>query len=352
MVGKLLLFLAIITPGSGIFSSRPVAAPFGLFSDRKDFFQEITGVSEDSFRSYSSDLKNKFYLEKIKPNAGVYSECTIKELRDKAKNIESFSGEGYFKVLYDKPVQEFFNDETFDGAVFQSASDVTGLEGGIVYDHEKLNNMQYRTEQGETVAFCTLYGNIERKYFKPRINLLDSIPGFKVVGENIVEIPSQLNESDFLNHKIGYQRGTLVTYEADPELKTAKGFPALVKKEGDMRVDQAISYSMNLHSPYAKKLMQVHGKNHVMRIAEQLVKKTYEGAILAEFVNGRKKIVLTLVGAGVYGNPVEWDLEAIEDMMPFMIEKNIQFYVDVLDDHLKPKIDLLVKKYKKMAESK
>jgi hypothetical protein len=334
------LFLGFISP-------RLSAAPSGLFESRKDFFEEITGVSEEEFRGYSSSLQKKFYKNKIKSNAGIYKEYTINELLKKTKHKKPFGGKGFFKVLYNKFVQEIFADSAFDGAAIQSASDMTGLEGGIVYEQELLNNMQDRAEQGETVAACTLYGNIERKYFKKKINLLDSIPGFKVKGENVVEIPGQLNESDFLNFKIGYQKNTRVTYEADAGLKTSKGFPALTKKKDDMYVDQAISFSMSLHSDYTKKLIKTHGKKHVSAIAKQIIKETYRGTILAACASGRQKVVLTLVGAGVYGNPVEWALEAIENMMPFIDEKNMQVYLDVLGDKLKPKIDLLVKKFKK-----
>ncbi len=206
--------------------------------------------------------------------------------------------------------------------------------------------MQDRAEQGETVAVCTLYGNIERKYFKPKINLLDSIPGFKINGQNIIDIPNKFNQSDFLDFKIGYQKNTRVTYEADANLKTYKGSPALTKKKDDMFVDQAISFSMSLHSHYTRQLISIYGEKCVKSIAKQIIKSTYKGTILAACANRRQKVVLTLVGAGVYGNPVEWALEAIEDMMPFIIEKNMQVYLDVLSDKHKPKINSLIKKFR------
>lgn len=305
-----------------------LTAKSGLFTQWTDFFKITTGVAEKDFRQYPFSKKKDFYYKKVWPFAGAYHEYTIKELRAKNEQQKPLQGKGDFKVLY-KTIQEIFADSSFDKAVIQSASDLTGLEGFLHIYSEHLNFMQNRAEQGETVAACTLYGNIYRKYFKKSTNFLNEIKGLQVQGQEIIDVPNVFNEKDFLNFKVGYQKDTKVTFEAHKTLKTQKNkkFPALTKKISDMRVDQAISFGLNMYSPNIQKLIKKYGQNHLSLIGKQIIRSTYEGVIRAAFYNRRKKVVLTLVGAGVYGNPKEWALGAIKDMMPFALKNNMEIYL-------------------------
>lgn len=340
------LHISFILASVGICLGFVSPCLFAKSRGKRDMFKECTGVSERVFRGYGKKARKQFYRDKVKPNAGTYKEYTIKELLRKTKNKQPFGGQGCFKIVYNKTVQEFFEDDNFAGAAFQSASDLTGLEGGIVYDREYLNSMLDRCQQGESVAFGTFYGNIERKYYKPKINLLDSVSGVRVKGQSIIGIPTQIDEDDLRNFKIGYQKNTRVAFEAHPTHKNSKGLPDFRTKKGDMRVDQAIAYSMSLNSHHTKNLIGQHGKKLVRAFAKQLVKKTYQATILAAYHNDRQRIVLTLVGAGVYGNPLDWALEAIEDMLPFIAEKNMQVYLNVLTDKNRAKIDKLKTAYR------
>lgn len=272
-------------------------------------------------------------LKELKPYTGTFYEKTIGELKaeiaesEKSGTRKPFNSKAHFEILYGTTIQSLMNNPKNNGAVFQSASDVSCLEGRATSPKSLLLDMQQKGQcvQGETSAFLFFWGTFYRKYLylfehgKPFINLLDKVDGFEIANNryHIKKYPQTFNEQDYENFKIGYQYNTTVAYEADPEYKKMK-YPFLRKKAEEMKVDNAISFALAYPNP--KNNLQVQH-------AKQILKSTYPATILAAYWAGRQVVYLTLIGGGVYGNKIEWILDAIQETFPFIAEKRMHVYL-------------------------
>ena len=74
-------------------------------------------------------------------------------------------------------------------------------------------------------------------------------------------------------------------------------------------VDQVLSASINFRSPGVRP----DDPERMERLARACLRAAYRGAYLSAIVRQRKTLLLTLVGGGVFGNPLSIILEEIAE---------------------------------------
>lgn len=209
------------------------------------------------------------------------------------------------------------NLKTEDRALVQVASNFNCLEVPSKY---VLPNCGYLVEnahtdstQGPGACFGPLAGYLYRAHFYKggqtglkQVNLLrdvDKYFGIPINGKlvlngdeesinNINDIAQQVEVGLHTNVAIIYRRDKYgMNYELD------EPYPM---------IDQIFSASINLND-YGKKTC----KDNLIKINRTLLRTAYESAYLVAIYRKRKILYLTLVGGGVFGNPIHLILEEI-----------------------------------------
>lgn len=98
--------------------------------------------------------------------------------------------------------------------------------------------------------------------------------------------------------KIGYQCNTQVTFNESKNLLNY-----------DQRIDQVFTAALNVAQGMSGKENRIM-ENSALK-AQFLLHSGYEGTYLSAIYNNRKKLYLTLIGGGVFGNNQDWILDAI-----------------------------------------
>lgn len=256
------------------------------------------------------------------------------------------------------------------GAAFQIASNLNCLEGGMGGDKStmgpnkdqqpRLEDMQLMAVQGENASLGTMGATILRKYAyhaKQPINLLENLENKNILTVNkngkINSITRALNDKDIPDIMIGTHKNVKVTsgyyppvtygkipqeksYQDQAQFLLINGIVAKQKNgnlrdpfyvfnktmdpKQEVRIDQIFTAAIDLNttrkiqSAVIKKLTKTEAET----TARVLLQAQYEGTILAAALNGAKKLFLTFVGGGSFGNKISWILDALDN--PTIVE--------------------------------
>ena len=62
-------------------------------------------------------------------------------------------------------------------------------------------------------------------------------------------------------------------------------------------------------------------------LAFPFLQAAYQGTIRAACAHDKQKVFLTIVGGGIFSNPLSWIAEAIKETLPFIKGHDMQVYV-------------------------
>ena len=295
------------------------------------WFTKLTGCEETSPREVRSRLavEGNILKSRINGKAWTCGELTTPSLDELKKNVQAIDYKKAPLRLREivANVQELHTDKSNAGSLFQVASQFNPLEMALpwITPEEGLNIYDMDITQGPTCAIAAGAGTIYRNYFVPvngrtgqsRDNQIDCIAeigltlgnldnhlwtmsnGYLMPEENgLAEITEKLaglkkekpNEPGNLL-RIGIQKNTEVTIMEAGHLVTQAYCSAL-----------PVAYSScpsDLWEPFARLILQ----------------SAYEATICAGIINsletGNNRVYLTLLGGGVFGNKMEWIIDAI-----------------------------------------
>ncbi len=297
-----------------------------------DWFEQLTGFYEQSPEQVRQNLtiENQRLTSKRNGKTWVYGTLetpTLGELRDRLKSIVLPTGRLTIREVV-ADVQDLHRNIENSGALFQVASQFNLLEmvsptvtpeaGVGIYENDRT--------QGPACAIAAGAGTIYRHYFAPvqgqmgqsmqyQINCLADLgqalgnDGDRLwtmqngyvfpSAEGLAEIDQQLRQAneaelDRLRQRlrIGLQWNTQVTLQDCSHLVSQAYCSAL-----------PIGYSQ--YSP-----------DRWERFAKLVLEASYEATLIAGIINqmetGNPTVFLTLIGGGVFGNPMDWIVQAIE----------------------------------------
>lgn len=314
-----------------------------------DFFELVMGIPEAEFQKLSSSGKEKFIdrkngvlINKVTKQRfayGNFKTISIAELRQQT-NKNKNKGKGTFSVIegnnpHNSPVTRskvdigaLQADPNNNNAVFQVASNFNGLEGDGNPAHGMMNYLDPALfVQGETAAISAAPGLIYRMYFvehdnvhgqlNKQINLLDNFSDIAVKNGYVADIKNNFDKKEFDIYiqrvKVGFHENIqpiLGLSKKKNEQPVDGRFSRWALAENPkQRISQVLTAAMN---PY------VHG-NHE-NLSRILLHAAYEGTLKSAYVHGKKKVVLTLIGGGVFKNKLSWIGDAIEAAVKDFVE--------------------------------
>lgn len=251
-------------------------------------------------------------------------------------------GGGHFHIIQGRGGEELNdinllqNHPDFDGATFQVASNFNCLE---VPSHSRsaadgISGYAIDYTQGPACVTPTPGGVMYRNYFVPvggcvgqiekDVNLLEKCPIEVVHGKAIIRHPENLPEFDWADEE-NYQVGVHENMELT--LKRAHRMTYVDAEPGRM-VHHVLASSFSLHN-------YVRPAEKVMEIVGHMLKSEYKTTLLAATDHsirypsrsGSRKCVLTLIGGGVFLNPLPLVCGAIEANEELIVGSGLDVYL-------------------------
>ncbi len=364
-------FLAI---GIALYLSTSTSAmEVDRYIERRNFFEDATGLDETTFRTKlgwnpqtksltaGSDLDNEAlqWINTSPSRRGTMPQSLLNWIKGYPRRAAIFSGtvDMYslgqindtllkrnpqplgaprFTIQVHNPNKPTLTDvrslvalpENKD-AGFQVASTFFGmLEGGMSNPNKLVTDMLQGAAQGEEISISTAPATIYRKYFYPQGYLLEGLgnkarvftdnKGRERIDRNAATT-YQYAYQDKLNVAIGLHTGAVVSNGAatnpfkKPEpIDQQQQLPIFLFNTGF--IDSAKTQTVNLlfTAAYSLRDNEELAKNpSVVSFCRMLLEASYEATLKSLALTGQPKVFLTLMGASAFSNPIEWVGNAI-----------------------------------------
>ena len=301
------------------------------------WFEKLMGFKEENPDQVRQNLEYNNGLIHSKVNgksyqSGLLTIPTLKELRNKLTKSPAKPGKLTVQEVVGD-VQQFHLQPENNGALFQAASQfnllemvkptVTPEEGVGIYDYDKT--------QGPACAIACGAGTIYRNYFvevngeigqsaNNQIDCLDEIGAyFDNVNHNFWAIQNGYAFATEVGLKHITSHISSLTPKAFDELKGLLKIGihwntqvTLLEQGENQLVSQAYCSALPVgYSNISADLWEA--------FAKLVLEATYEATLIAGLLNAQKtgnnKVLLTLVGGGVFANKSEWLVDAIVESL-------------------------------------
>lgn len=300
------------------------------------------------------ELKKKFSNYK-KNNPPAVQPGEIKILNA----FDIWAKKGLMEALRETDIR--YLQEVNPGAVFQLASNFNSLEGGV--GTGTLSHMIRSPVQGENAVLGTMGGGFIRRYLvRPQDRNLLRYTNAETDLNGIVRNKIDFNDSDIDNIAIGYHANVVVTSGYYPPFvrtstdtlediggaqnqkqvskdyvdSAEKGVKESNKKYfDDVKVRDRIEFlfsskaignnrnpifvfnsllddSVTVDQVITSALNICGSKTDSTKSAKIILNAMYVGTILSAAVRGKKKLFITMVGAGAFCNEPKWIMEALD----------------------------------------
>ena len=351
IVKTLLLILCVSLSSQDIFAVSKVLAlsEYGLSDDAFDTDKKKADMLQVQQEGYFLKGLNRDSSEEEWFSAGQFETYSIKRLRELTKkaHVGDRKKRGRFNIVMgNKPWQSevsnkkldigaMLADPAYEGATFQVASNFNALEGSSVSCMPLVQDYVHDNTQGPRASIACLAATLLRKYYafynagipahvwsqelgKREVNFLAE--ALMAVKNNTRLMPSVSNgyldisrlskrqrkmvdaHFSFEEIHIGLHRNTQVMW--------GYNWTGELEKDG-LLVNQVFTAAMDLGGASGSTNYRVANDESVQSIARKILFAAYEGTIRASLLAGSEKVVLTLVGGGVFHNDPQDITDAI-----------------------------------------
>lgn len=270
------------------------------------WFSMIMGMSESDW--IKSNCVN------IPAGAGTFSIYSINELRENLKivgnnipivNIYSRSKNNsiqYFDTSYLQCHTKVSNSDV--PVMYQVASNFNCLEGGSHltnhFDGSHLTDLMSDATQGPSAsagAGCGAILRLQTQFQKQQLNLLDDLD-FNVINGKVIN--NNFSEKSDINCiKVGLHCNVMANFE---RIRSSNGKMKCIYYKDAPLIDQVFTSSIPLMR---------HQSAQDLKACRFLLKGAYTGTYLCAIKQKTRKLVLTLIGGGVFNNPYSEIINAI-----------------------------------------
>lgn len=313
---------------------------------QKTWFEELVGFKESKEAiNKNLFLKKDMLISLINGkeyDCGVFEILSLKELREKVKLFKNKTSK--FSIRQEiADVGALHQDMDNEGALFQVASQFNLLEmsSPLVTPEDGVSRYIHDHTQGPRCAICAGAGTIYRNYF---------------VAVNGSRGQSKSNQIDCLD-KLGEALGN-----QDKKLWEMKNGYAWLSEDGLMETYQLLKEESDENLDVLRELLKVgihwgtevtlEGKKQKVSqiycsalpisyvgydvflwkpFATLILEATYEATICAGILNakrtGNKKIYLTFIGGGAFGNDMSWILNAIKRVLDMYVKYDLEIVI-------------------------
>lgn len=343
-------------------------------SPRADFFEDIIGADEETFLSWyinkPSEIRKRFFIEtdnnwqriiistdgkrykaglflsKTLENLQKQSEAYVKSLTVQTGSFSVIEAINPFGTAYHHQVDigAMQANPVWRNAVFQVASNFSALEPTSPKHLPEYGISSYVTDktQGPFASISAAPGLIYRMYCmffdrsKPtavhewrqtaehQINLLEKTTtpvqnGYIVFTDNYLK--NNKIDEEYSNIQIGYHTNLQVTFGG------VHGSLQEVVTDPQQIIHQVFTAAVDFGSTNFK-----YRKNsEALHIAQKILDAAYEGTLRAAAADNKKKVVLTLIGGGVFDNSLSSIVNAIIRMQDFIKKSGLAVTLVIYD---------------------
>ena len=334
---------------------------------RYDLFEAVTGVNEYDFRENEEIIRKciqkgndgNFYIVNVKTGqktcAGSFKEYSIKDLDEKLKGQE-LPGGGTFNVIsleksYSESPEELkkkvdisslqANKEN-KGVAFVVSSNFNALETLGRYDSvtkKRINDYIGDNTQGPYAAMSAMAGLILRTYYifydeskNPKDwrqtdeNQIEFLRDLNIRTNNgyVIEDENQVYEKLTApnareKYKIGYHKNIQVSGGYFKSIFNQE----FIKDETQI-IDQIYLAALNIYD------FDINSEK-AEKAAQRIISFNCEAILKSAFLNGKKEVVMPLMGCGVFGNNPEWYVKAIEENLDFIKKSGMKVTLNLSD---------------------
>ena len=353
---------------------------------RYDLFEAITGVDEYNFRKNEEIIRKciqkgddgNFYIVNIKTGektcAGKFEEISIGEMDEELSKIKNYPGGGTFNVIslgkkYSDASEELRKKvdisslqakEENKEKVFVVSSNFNALETLGSYDSvssKTISSYIGDNTQGPYAAMSAMAGLILRTYGifydgnknpkdwrqtdENQVELLRDL-NIKTQNGYVIEDENQIYEkltskNARKNFKIGYHKDIQVSGGYFKDIFNQEFIKDKTQKIDQIYLAALNVYDFDINSEKAKKA------------AKKLLSFNYEATLKSAFLNGKKEVVIPLMGCNVFGNKPEWHVEAVKENLDFIKKSGIKVTLNLVDKPAQSVFKKVCKDFKNLA---
>lgn len=317
----------------------------GFKEESPDFVRKNLKIEGDYFISKSTNQKLKF---------GKLEIGTLENLRTKSPNLDTFNDKINVEELVAN-VEELHKDKKNEAALFQAASQFNLLEmiGPHITPNQGIDRYEHDHTQGPACAIACGAGTIYRNYFVPmnehigqsathQIDCLDLI-GQELGNDKLAYWQMQNG------YAIASQKGLLAINKKLSLLndKQRENLKDLLKVGIQWETEVTISESKHTVSQIYCSALPVAYCNteqyHWEHFAKIILEAAYEATLYAALINldKSKKVYLTLLGGGAFGNHPSWVLGSLKQALIKFKNTPLEVYVVSYGSSNKQVIDYL-----------
>lgn len=329
------------------------------------WFDELTGCTETT-ANVARLLQYRDGMLHCQSNGATYQvgQLTAPSLADLRKNIALASTENVKLQLSEKiaDVQSLHRDPANAGALFQVASQFNLLEmtSPDVSPEQGVSGYQYDKTQGPACAIACGAGTIYRNYFVQinesrgqtadrQLNMISDLGDY---------LASQMNMpvSELWRMRNGYLLPSTKGLDAIADYLNALNENALDTLRSLLRIGLQSNTQVTLQGSehcvsqaYCSALPVAYSDLPVavwQPFAQLVLDAAYEATFTAAVINqkntGNPRLFLTLLGGGVFGNRIEWIINAIKRSCMLYQQSNLEAFI-VSYGRSKPEVRELIK---------
>lgn len=296
------------------------------------WFKQLVGFEEESPKNVQKNIRidGNQLISKVNGKSYQYGTLeipTLEALR-KTSPIGKFKGDQIMVHEIVGDVQKMHCDSKNQNAFFQAASQFNLLEmvGPHVSPEQGVDIYEHDRTQGPACAIACGAGTIFRNYFVPVKDQLGQTKNKQV--DCLELIGKELNNAqhDLWEMSNGYalpsEEGLLningqLSQLTPPQNEHLKG-----QLKIGIQWDTEVTLSKNkqiVSQAYCSALPVAYSRLEPMyweRFARLILEASYEATLHAALINyertGSKKVFLTLLGGGAFGNDTKWILDALK----------------------------------------
>ncbi len=297
------------------------------------WFEKLTGFKEYNPEQVRSKIEIRSNTLRSKVNGTEYTYgrldvISLEELRNQSSPLRSYTS----KILVSEVignVQLMHKEPENNGALFQAASQFNLLEmvRPSVPPESGVGIYEYDATQGPACAIACGAGTIYRNYFanvngkvgQSLNNQIDCLQDIDIELENEKFGLWKMSNGYALANVDGLKKiSQQIKVMSDQDYEKLKG-KLRIGIQWDTQVTLDNSKNI-LTQAYCSALPVAYSHiepKYWTEFARLILEATYEATFYAALLNyertGNKKVFLTLVGGGAFGNKIEWIIDAIKN---------------------------------------
>lgn len=263
-----------------------------------NWFKQILGFDETDFNYTLDEIP-----QSIRDKMGNFNTYSIKELKNKIKHLKKSLRKVNIIIKYRN---SFDNIDSFDtsalqfnseeGTLFQVASNFNCIEIPRLdynpFNGHFLTMQMIDCTQGPSASGGAAFGSILRliKHKEERINLLKETPLIQHNGKLKYSENKNFKDFDYDLIRIGIHSNVESNFKRSDDFEY---------KNNGVKINQIFTSTCICNS------------NEPNDLSKLLLEKAYEGTYIAGIITNTPRIVLTLIGGGVFNNSMKLISETI-----------------------------------------